>query len=94
MDRTVTTPGGTVGCYHIRLRGTYDGFEDAARCSGAYAGGFPAYYDGEFYALAGEYESASEAQSALDASGLDGEVFTASSRCVTVTRTADARHTL
>lgn len=90
MDRTVNTPGGTVGCYHIRLRGTYDGFEEAAAAAGAYAGGFPAYYDGEFYALAGEYESASEAQSALDASGLDGEVFTASSRCVTVTRTADA----
>ena len=40
MDRTVNTPGGTVGCYHIRLRGTYDGFEEAAAAAGAYAGGF------------------------------------------------------
>ena len=90
MDTNVLVPGGSLGCYHILLPGEYDSFDAAAEAAGAY-GGFPACYNGRFYALCGDYESAAEAASAMAASGIDGQVYTASNRCVVVTRTADAK---
>ncbi len=90
VDRNVSTAGGTVGCYHIRLPGSYTGYAEAALAAAEYEGGFAAYYDGRFYALYGAWETAGEAQLALDAAGGYGDVYTASDRCVVVTRTADA----
>ena len=90
IDRNVSTGGGTVGCYHIRLPGSYTSYEEAMYAAGEYPDGFAAYYNGRFYALCGAYETAGEAQLALDASGGYGEVYTASDRCVVVTRTSDA----
>lgn len=89
VDRTVSTGGGTVGCYHIRLPGSYTSYEEAADAAYEYDG-FAAYYDGRFYALYGSYATAGDAQLALDAAGGYGEVYTASDRCVVVTRSADA----
>ena len=89
MDRNTETPGGTVGCYHVLLPGYYDSFEEALEVAGAYSGGFVGYYDGDFRALYGNYYSANEAANAAYSSG--GEAYTASSRCVVVTRTSDAR---
>ena len=90
IDRNTSTGGGTVGCYHIRLPGAYSTYDEALSAASEYSDGFPAYYNGRFYALYGEFETAGEAQLALDAAGGYGEVYTASDRCVVVTRTEDA----
>ena len=61
MDKNVTiSSGASLGCYHILLPGTYRSFEDAAYAASQY-GGFPAYYDGQYYALVGSFTSSSEA---------------------------------
>ena len=85
-DTNVSVSAGTVGCYHVKLPGSYSSFEAAASAAAAYPGGFPAYYDGAYYALAGQYQSADEARAAV-ASGIPGEAFSASNRCVVVTKT-------
>ena len=85
IDRNTSTGGGAVGCYHIRLPGTYSTYDEALSVASEYSDGFPAYYNGRFYALYGEFETAGEAQLALDAAGGYGEVYTASDRCVVVT---------
>ena len=90
VDRNVEIRGGTVGCYHIMLPGSYYDYESALLAAEEYSDGFAAYYDGRFYALYGSYESAGEAQLALDAAGGYGDVYTASDRCVVVTSTEDA----
>lgn len=85
-DTNVTVSAGTVGCYHVKLPGSYSSFDAAAAAASAYTGGFPAYYDGAYYALAGHYKSVDDAQAAV-ASGIPGEAFSASNRCVVVTKT-------
>ena len=87
VDRTTLTDGGTVGCYHIRLPGTYSGFDEASAAASAYPDAFPAYYNGTFYVLRGSFATSADAYN----SGISGEVYTASNRCVTVTRTSDAK---
>ena len=91
MDRNVETGGGHVGCYHILLPGTYDSFDAAQAACAQYGDGFPAYYDGVFRALVGDYDSAAAAASDAAARGLQGEAFSASAYCVVVTRTSDAK---
>jgi len=77
----------TVGCYHIRLNGTFADFESALEKAESLSGGFPAWYSGSYRVCSGSYSSYNSASEALASSGLDGEVFTASSKCVTVTAT-------
>ena len=86
-DTNVTVSGGTVGCYHIRLADTYSTFEAAALAAEKYSGGFPAYYSGKFYVLVGNYMSASEAAEASAARGIQGDAFSASNKCIVVTKT-------
>jgi len=86
-DTNVAVSAGTVGCYHIKLPDTYSDFDEAFEESENYSGGFPAYYNGEFYVLVGEYESAAEAEDAIRATGIDGTAFSASNRCIVVTKT-------
>lgn len=89
MDKNVTiSSGASLGCFHIMLPGTYRSFEDAAYAASQY-GGFPAYYNGEYYALVGSFTSSAEAQSAMSWYGVGGTVYTASQYCVTVCRTTD-----
>ena len=89
MDKNVTiSSGASLGCYHILLPGSYMSFEEAANAASQY-GGFPAYYNGAYYALYGSYATSAEAQAALSWSGTGGQVYTASQFCVTVCRTTD-----
>ena len=90
MDRTTSTPGGAVGCWHVLLPGAYESYEEAMAAASAYPGGFAGWYEGEFRALYGAYSGSGEAASALAAYGGES-VYTASEYCVTVTRTEDAR---
>lgn len=85
-DTTVSTSAGTVGAYHIKLSGSYSTYDEAKSAASKYTGGFPAYYSGAFYALIGNYSNTSTAQEALDALGVDGEVYTASSKAITVVK--------
>ncbi len=86
-DINVTVSAGTIGCYHILLPGSYSSFEEAQRAASAYSDGFPAYYSGSYYALVGAYESQSAAESAIASRGISGEAYSASNRCVVVTKT-------
>ena len=89
MDKNVTiSSGASLGCYHILLPGSYMSIEEAASAALQY-GGFPAYYNGAYYALYGSYATSAEAQAALSWSGTGGQVYTASQYCVTVCRTTD-----
>lgn len=89
MDKNVTISSGAgLGCYHIMLPGAYYSFEEASAAAAQY-GGFPAYYNGQYYALVGSFMSISEAQSAMSWYGVSGTVYTASQYCVTVCRTTD-----
>lgn len=91
MDRNVETGGGHIGCYHILLPGTYDSYDAALEAASQYSDGFPAYYDGVFRALVGDYDSAAAAASDAAARGIQGEAFSASAYCVVVSRTSDAK---
>lgn len=85
-DTNVSVSAGTVGCYHIRLGDTYYTFEDALAASYSYSGGFPAYYNGLYYVLVGNYTSADEATAAAAAAGITGTAYSASNRCVAVVK--------
>lgn len=84
-DINVAVSAGTIGCYHIRLSQTYASF-DAAKSAADARGGFPAYYNGTYYVLIGSYETQEDAQKALSAGGYSGAVYSASDRCVAVTK--------
>ena len=88
-DLNVSVPGGSVGCYHVLMPGSYDSFDAAQAAASAYSDGFPAWYDGTYRVLRGSYTTAAAAQSAAAQQG--GSCYTASNRCVTVTRTSGAR---
>lgn len=83
---TELSGGGTVGCYHIMLPGTYNSFAEAKAAADA-VGGFPAYYNGSFYAMYGHYLNAEDANAAIASSGIGGTAYSASSRCMVVTQT-------
>lgn len=82
----LSSGSGTIGCYHIMLSGSYNSFTEAKNAADG-IGGFPAYYNGTYYALYGHYLNAEEAGAALASSGINGTVYSASSRCMVVTQT-------
>lgn len=84
-DLNVSVSAGTIGRYHIRLSQTYTSF-NAAKSAADAKGGFPAYYNGTYYAMIGSYETQEAAQSALSAGGYGGTVYTGTDRCVTVAK--------
>jgi len=86
-DVNTTVAAGIIGCYHIRLSGTYADFNSAQSVASQYTGGFPAYINGTYYAMIGNYQSTTAASSAKASLGVSGEVFSGSSRCVAVTKT-------
>ena len=86
-DTNVSVSAGTVGCYHIKLANTYASYNDAKKVADKYDGGFTAYFSGKFYVLVGNYESASNASDAMSSLGLSGQAYSASSKCIVVTKT-------
>lgn len=91
IDRNVDTRGGHVGCYHILLPETYTDFESASAAASVFQYGFVGYYNGVYRVLSGQYDSGEDAAAAMNAQGISGSAFSASSKCVVVTRTSDAR---
>ena len=83
---TVVT-GGTVGCYSVQIPNAYGDFNTAKSAASQYANGFPAYINGAYYAMIGNYQSAADANNARVALGVTASIFTGSSRCVSVTKT-------
>ncbi len=83
--------GGTVGCYHIKLPNAYADFGSAKYAASQYSEGFPAYINGTYYAMIGNYQSAAETNNARTSMGIAGEIFTGSSRCVAVTKTGTTK---
>ncbi|MCL1828857.1 MAG: SpoIID/LytB domain-containing protein [Oscillospiraceae bacterium] len=75
---------GTLGCFHILLGEVYSGFEEARAAASNYEEGFPAYYDGAYRALIGNYQSREAAEEAMFVYGVYGTAFSGSNRCVTV----------
>lgn len=90
-DKNLDLSGGHVGCYHILLNGTYGSYDQALSAAGQYDDAFPAYYNGVYRVLVGDYDAAADATADAAARGISGQAYSASSRCVVVTRTADAR---
>ena len=81
-----------VGCWHLRLPGSYYSYEDAYATASVYPGGFAAWVNGEWQARAGAYldkESAQAAQTSLGLSG--GEVVGTSSYAVSVVKTGTSQ---
>ena len=90
-DLNTTTEAETeIGCYHILLPSSYSSFQ-AAYDKASEIGGFPAYYNGSYFVLYGHYKTTTETEEAMTSSGINGTVFSASSRCVVVTETGTDR---
>ena len=86
-DVNTAVSGGTIGCYHVKLPAACASFEAAQSAASQYTGGFPAYINGTYYVMVGNYQSSTEANNAKAALGISGTVYTGSSRCVAVTKT-------
>lgn len=78
-----------VGCYHIRIPGSYMSYEDAAADAEIY-GGFVAWIDGEYQVRVGAYLSKEGAEGAL-ASMEQGTIVGTSSYGVSVVETGTDR---
>ena len=80
--------GVVVGCYHIRLGGTFASYPEAFAALGGNPAGFVRYSNGAFLAMVGNYISAEAASAAIGANGItNGSVDCGSSSTVTVVRT-------
>lgn len=90
-DTNVSVGSSVIGCYHIRLSGSYGSFSAAQSAAAMYQDGFAAYYSGTYYVLLGAYTSQTEAESAIATRGVSGEAYSASSKCVVIASAADNR---
>lgn len=86
-DLNTAVPAGTVGAFHIKLPNTYPDFTSTQTAASKYSGGFPAYINGLYYVLVGNYQSADDASAGMTTLGLNGTIYTGSSSSVTVTKT-------
>lgn len=55
-----------VGCYHVRVPGSFGSFEEASAEAERHSGGFVAWIDGAYQVRAGSYSTQGEAQAAAD----------------------------
>ena len=78
------------GSHHILHHGSFSSFEEAAAAADS-LGGFPIYYSGSYFVMSGQFTTIEEAQQALTASNIDGEVLSGSRHCVVVTETGTNR---
>lgn len=76
----------SLGCFHILLPSSYATFAEA-KAKADEVGGFPAYYNGVYFALYGHYQTTTETQAAINELGIQGTVYSASNKCVVVTQT-------
>ncbi len=90
-DLNTAVPVGTIGGYHIKLPVTYADFASAQSAAAQYTGGFPAYINGTYYVLVGNYQSTTDAASGQTALGITGVIFTGSSNSVDVTKTGTTK---
>ncbi|MBU5434848.1 SpoIID/LytB domain-containing protein [Pseudoflavonifractor sp. MSJ-37] len=83
---TYNTSSGSqaIGCWHIRLAGSYGSFSAAQAAADGIDGGFPAWIDGEWQVRTGAYLSRAEAESAMAALDLSGDVVGTSAYAVDV----------
>ncbi|MGE4354007.1 MAG: SpoIID/LytB domain-containing protein [Oscillospiraceae bacterium] len=86
-DTNVSVSAGAVGCYHIKLSNAYSNYDDAQKAASKYSDAFPAYYSGKFYVLVGNYTSTDDAGDAMEKLDLSGQVYSASNKCIVVTKT-------
>lgn len=81
-----------VGCWHVKLPGSYRSYEDAWADASRYPGGFVAWIDGDWEARVGNYLDKASAQAAQTSLGLnDGEVVGTSSYGVSVVKTGTSQ---
>ena len=62
-----------VGCYHIRIPGSYSSYDDAAAEAANWEDGFVAWINGEYQVRVGDYPNRSETEAAISSLG-QGEV--------------------
>ena len=81
-----------VGCWHLKLPGSYSSYDEAAAAASAYSGGFVAWIDGTWQARVGAYLDKESAQAAQTSLGLgDAEVVGTSSAGVSVVKTGTSQ---
>ena len=66
-----------VGCYHIRIPGSYSSYDDAAAEAANWEDGFVAWINGEYQVRVGDYPNRSETEAAISSLG-QGEVVATS----------------
>ena len=86
-DTNVSLSAGTVGCYHILLPDVYGSFDDASGAAAAWPDAFVGCYGGDYRVLLSHYQCWDDASNAIAERGTGGEAFSASSKCVVVTKT-------
>ena len=70
-DLNVSTSGGAVYCFHIKLPQTYSNFTLAQSAANQY-GGFVKYENGAYRVLVGQYDNSTAAKNACNAFGVAG----------------------
>ena len=81
-----------VGCWHLKLPGSYSSYDEASAAASAYSGGFAAWIDGTWQARVGAYLDKESAQAAQTSLGLgDAEVVGTSSAGVSVVKTGTSQ---
>jgi stage II sporulation protein D len=87
QDTNVSLSAGTVGCYPLLLPDVYGSFDDASAAAAAWSDAFVGCYSGRYRVLLGHYQCWDDANDAVAERGAGGEAFSASSKCVVVTKT-------
>ena len=81
-----------VGCWHLKLPGSYSSYSAAYAVASSYPGGFVAWINGEWQARVGNYLDKESAQAAQTSLGLSGtEVVGTSSYGVSVVKTGTSQ---
>ena len=81
-----------VGCWHLKLPGSYSSYDEACKAASAYSGGFAAWIDGEWQARVGAWLDKNAAQTAQTSLGLtDATLVGTSSYAVSVVKTGTSQ---
>lgn len=81
-----------VGCWHLKLPGSYSSYDEAAAAASAYSGGFAAWIDGTWQARVGAWLDKTSAQAGQAQLGLaDAEIVGTSSYGVSVVKTGTSQ---
>ena len=81
-----------VGCWHLKLPGSYGSYADAWTAASRYSGGFVAWIDGAWQARVGAYLDEASAQAAQASLGLTGtEIVGTSGYGVSVVKTGTSQ---